>query len=227
MCLLLLPKFLGALHWRRVGVGLRAFGGAGHVLLSMLVEIVFSMLLTPILMVFYTKFVLSSLTGVAVKWGQQQRNEERPGWRQLAGLLGGQTLGGVLGCLLVAWLAPELLPWLLPVLVGLIAAIPFARVTSSTELGERARKHGWFLIPEETAPPPELQGLDARLLGRESPFFEQPEYAGNYGLLQAVLNRTSMPFTSPCCACENRSMNGRAITPRNFAPSSWLAVPTH
>jgi membrane glycosyltransferase len=188
MLLLLLPKFLGALQWAKTKSGLQAFGGASKVLLSMLVEIVFSMLLAPILMLFYTKFVLSSLTGVTVKWGQQNRGQDRPGWRQLISLLGAYTIGALLAAALLAWLVPPLLPWLAPVLVGLILAIPFARLTSSNTLGEKARARGLFLIPEETNPPPELRHLDERLLNGESPFFAQPAYAEHYGLLQAVLD---------------------------------------
>jgi membrane glycosyltransferase len=74
------------------------------------------------------------------------------------------------------------------VLLGLTLAIPFGRITSSTRLGELAREHDWFLIPEETAPPVELQQLGASLPVRESPFFQQPDYAEHFGLLQAVLD---------------------------------------
>jgi membrane glycosyltransferase len=83
---------------------------------------------------------------------------------------------------------PQILPWLIPVLLGLTVAIPFARLTSSSWLGERARARGWFLIPEESSPPFELQHLDEPLVTRESPFFQQHEYAENFGLLQAVLD---------------------------------------
>jgi membrane glycosyltransferase len=188
MFLLLLPKFLGAVHWRRADHGLKAFGGAWKVTVSIVLEIAFSMLLAPLLMMFYTRFVLSALTGVAVNWGKQKRSEERPGWVQLAALLGGQTFWGAAVCAFISWRAPELLPWLLPVLTGMILSIPFARVTSSSRLGEAARTNGWFLIPEETDSPPELQALDERLLGRQSLFFQQTEYIGHYGLLQAILD---------------------------------------
>lgn len=186
--LLLAPKFLGALNWSRVKGGLAAFGGAGKVLLSMLTEIVFSMLLAPILMMFYTKFVFASLTGMSVKWGRQNRGEERPSWRQLTSLLGTFTAFGILAWGAAGWLAPELTPWLIPVFLGLAVSIPFARITSSSKLGQAARANGWFMIPEETIPPPELAALEVPPPPRESPFFRQPGYADHYGLLQAVLD---------------------------------------
>lgn len=186
--LLLAPKFLGALQWTRLKGGLAAFGGAGKVFLSMLAEILFSMLLAPILMMFYTKFVISSLTGLAVKWGRQNRGEERPSWRQLLGLLGVYTAFGAFAWGVTGWLAPELTPWLIPVVLGLILSVPFARVTGSSTLGEAARARRWFMIPEETSPPPELAALEVPPPPRESPFFQQPAYADHYGLLQAVLD---------------------------------------
>lgn len=188
MVLLLLPKFLGILSWSRMGGGLARFGGAARVLVSVLAEVLFSMLLAPILMVFYTKFVVASLTGIPVKWGKQNRGEAQPGWRPLFSLLGGITLWGIAGWVGLGWLAPELLPWVIPVLLGLILAVPFARLTSSSSLGEWTRARGWFLIPEETAPPFELQRLDEPLLARTSPFFQQQDYAGNYGLLRVTLD---------------------------------------
>lgn len=188
MALLLLPKFLGMLSWTRRSDGLKPFGGWGKVLPSLLVEILFSALLAPILMVFYSKFVLAALTGIPVKWGQQNRSEERPSWGQLTSLLRNQTLVALAAWGLLGWFAPQLLPWLIPVLLGLTVAIPFARITSSAALGQWARDKGLFLIPEEKAPPVELRGLDQRLHAPESPFFRQPEYAGYYGLLQAALD---------------------------------------
>ncbi|HSA82089.1 MAG TPA: hypothetical protein VLE23_14830, partial [Geminicoccaceae bacterium] len=54
---------------------------------------------------------------------------------------------------------PGLVLWLSPVLAGFAAAIPLAALTSRPDLGDAARRRGWFLTPEELAPPPELAGL--------------------------------------------------------------------
>ena len=188
LSLLLLPKFLAIWNLHRRWPDLRPFGGRLKVLGSVLMEIVFSMLLAPILMVFYTRFVISSLTGLQVKWGQQKRGEERPTWRELISLNGSMTLSALLAWALLAKFVPSLVPWLLPVLVGLVLSIPFARLTSSTSLGERARRKNWFLIPEEVKPPIELMHLDEPFLTGQGAFFEQKEYATQFGLLQAVLD---------------------------------------
>lgn len=188
MTLLLLPKFLGVVSWTWHRSGLAPFGGAVRVGLSVLSEVVFSTLLAPILMVFYTKFVLAALTGATIKWGKQKRGEERPTWAELWALLGGQTLLAIGAWAVLGWVAPQVIPWLIPVLAGLTFAVPFARFTASRPLGEQARAHGWFLIPEETAPPIELAGLNQAVSARQSPFFDQPAYAQHLGLLEAVLD---------------------------------------
>jgi membrane glycosyltransferase len=63
--------------------------------------------------------------------------------------------------------APGLLLWLSPVFAGFAAAIPLAALTSRPGLGAAARRRGWFLIPEEHAPPPELAALPATALAAD------------------------------------------------------------
>ena len=60
-------------------------------------------------------------------------------------------------------------------------------LTGSVRLGQKAKAKGLFLIPEETAPPldPDLEGP---FLAARNPFFLQPAYASDYGLLQATLD---------------------------------------
>jgi membrane glycosyltransferase len=188
MVLLLLPKFLGLVNFARSRNGLSSIGGPLKAIGSVFLEIMFSMLLAPILMVFYTKFVLAALTGVNVNWGPQKRGEERASWPELLRLHGAQTLVAVGAWAALAWFTPALVPRLIPVLLGLTVAIPFARFTSSTWLGAQARAHGWFLIPEETKPRHEFSKLDEPLLNAQGPFFQQAEYAAHFGLLQVILD---------------------------------------
>ena len=63
MVLLLLPKALGLWHAWSLSDQVKAFRKRGKLLLSVILETLFSMILAPILMLFYTKFVLSALTG--------------------------------------------------------------------------------------------------------------------------------------------------------------------
>jgi membrane glycosyltransferase len=52
--------------------------------------------------------------------------------------------------------APKLFWWFSPVLAGFLLAIPISVWSSRVSLGERARKAGLFLTPEEADPPPIL-----------------------------------------------------------------------
>jgi membrane glycosyltransferase len=60
---------------------------------------------------------------------------------------------------LILWLAPRFFWWLTPVLVGLLCGVGLTVWTSRVAAGRAARRHGLFLTPEETDPPPELLSL--------------------------------------------------------------------
>jgi membrane glycosyltransferase len=60
---------------------------------------------------------------------------------------------------LVYWLDPAFVWWLAPVAGALVLSIPMSVYTSRASLGERARRAGLFLIPEETSPPPEIAAM--------------------------------------------------------------------
>src|SRR5439155_1519233 len=57
------------------------------------------------------------------------------------------------------WLSPGYFWWVTPVIGALILSVPLSVYTSRASLGERARRWGLFVIPEESAAPPELQDL--------------------------------------------------------------------
>jgi membrane glycosyltransferase len=123
-----------------------------------------------------------------VKWTQQTRRaDEGASWRELLSVHGSQTGFALLWLALVWWQAPSYLFWMTPVFFGLLAAIPFSRITSSVTLGQRAKAKGLFLVPEEIAPLPELD-LERSFLPQRNSFFLQPAYVNDYGLLQATLD---------------------------------------
>ena len=59
------------------------------------------------------------------------------------------SFGGQLEPKVVAWLNPLFLGWVLPVAGALIVSIPLSVYTSRVALGQRARRAGVFMIPEE------------------------------------------------------------------------------
>ena len=189
MVLLLLPKFLGAMLLMQSPEKLKLCGSRVKVAVSVAAEIIYSMLLAPILMLFYTRFVLASLCGFSVGWGAQTRSEDKgPNWGAWVAIHGANTVFALAATALVVRLVPSLLPWLVPVLAGPVLAIPFSRLTASRSLGLRAKAKGWFVTPEEAEPPTELVKLAEPFILPRHPFFRAKEYASDYGLLQAVLD---------------------------------------
>jgi membrane glycosyltransferase len=159
LAVLLLPKILGAtlaIRDRRVR---RQYGGAARLLLSLLIEQLFSMLLAPSMMLFHSTFVVQTLAGKSVSWNAQDRSERgvtlraafrRQKWHLVIGLVWG---GAMLR------LAPQFFWWLTPVLVGLLCSLWLTMWTSRPSAGRLLQRWGLMLTPEETAPPGELLAL--------------------------------------------------------------------
>jgi membrane glycosyltransferase len=157
---LLMPKVLGAtlaLVNRKLR---RSFGGGFRLLMSLVVEQVFSTLLAPSMMLFHTTFVVTTLLGHPVTWNAQDRGDRgitflealsRHKWHVLIGLAWGA---------LILAIAPRYIWWMSPILIGLLLSVPLTMLTSLTSAGVWTRKHGLLLTPEETEPPPELTALE-------------------------------------------------------------------
>jgi membrane glycosyltransferase len=178
LTLLFLPKLLSILLiWIK---GAHAYGGAFKVSLSMLLEMLFSMLLAPVRMLFHTRFVTAAFLGWAVQWNSPQRDDGITTWGDGVRLHGWQTLLGILWAAGVAWLDPVFLWWLAPIVVSLMVSIPVSVISSRLSLGLSARRNQLFLIPEESNPPQEL--VSAYAYARYN-----REHALHQGFITAVL----------------------------------------
>ena len=152
--LLFLPKLLSIiLIWAK---GAKEFGGKFKVGLSMLLEMLFSMLLAPVRMIFHTRFVLAAFLGWAATWNSPQRDDDSTSWGEAIRRHGPQTLLGAAWAALVLWLNPSFLWWLVPIVGSLMLSIPVSVISSRVKLGLKTRDASLFLIPEEYAPPREL-----------------------------------------------------------------------
>ncbi len=160
---LLLPKVLGATLAFMNGPRRRAYGGGPRLLLSLLLEQIFSMLLAPTMMVFHSTFVITTLAGKPVTWNAQDRGDRgvtfgdalvRQLWQILLGIIWGTV---------ILMLAPRFIWWMMPVLAGLLLSAFLTMLSSRADLGIALRRHGLLLTPEETAPPPELATMQRAL----------------------------------------------------------------
>lgn len=188
MFLLFVPKILGAWHLVSNSHHSKSAGTPFKILVSTMVESLLSMLLAPILMLFYTQFVWSSIFGASVGWGRQERSDEDgPSWQDCIKAHRTQTGLAVAAGALVAWRMPGMFPWLCLVLLGPVLSIPFSRLTASGKLGLWARRHGLFIVPEETQAIPLLQPL-------QEPFKtgnglrRSAELGEDFGLAQTALD---------------------------------------
>ncbi|MCS5904590.1 hypothetical protein LNO11_22350 [Klebsiella pneumoniae subsp. pneumoniae] len=78
MVLLFLPKLLSIiLVWCK---GPKEYGGFIRVTLSLLLEVLFSVLLAPVRMLFHTVFVVSAFLGWEVVWNSPQRDDDSTPW---------------------------------------------------------------------------------------------------------------------------------------------------
>ncbi|HEX7045388.1 MAG TPA: glucans biosynthesis glucosyltransferase MdoH [Burkholderiales bacterium] len=152
---LFLPKLLGAAlaAWR----GAAAYGGPARLLASTLIELLFSMLLAPIRMLFHAHFVATALFGWPARWKSPLRGDAETTWAEALRRHGVHTLIGVAWAGVVVWLSNDYVWWLLPVVGALVLSVPISVLSSRVALGRALRRARLLLIPEESRPPRELR----------------------------------------------------------------------
>ena len=169
--LLFLPKILSVLLiWLQ---GAKGFGGRFRVAVSMVIELLFSMLLAPVRMLFHSRFVSAAFLGIEMTWKSPPRQDSQTHWDEGVRKHGMHTLLGLVWGGGVFLLDPSYLPWLLPIAGALVVSIPISVLSSRVSLGRMFRRLKLFLIPEEADPPREL--LAARAHSAATP--DQPGFA--------------------------------------------------
>ena len=173
--LLFFPKALSILLIALKRRHARAYGGVVRLTVSVLLEILLSSLLAPIRMVFHSRFVLLNLLGRTVAWRSQERGDDETGWREAIRQHGLDSLWASAWGATLFWLNPYYFWWVTPIIGALILAVPLSAYTSRVSFGERTRRWGLFLIPEESAPPAELGDLGAFLTAARQRAARLPE----------------------------------------------------
>jgi len=148
LCLSLIDR-----RWQRIGLG--------SVVASTLLEIIFSTLLAPVLMLFNTLSVTATLAGRSIHWTAQPRHGRGLGLTECVDRLYGHTLLGLIVLAGVAPLVPHAVAWLSPVLTGLVFAIPVCLISSRVGAGQLCQRLGLFLTPSEVAPERVVRQLGA------------------------------------------------------------------
>ena len=180
--MLFLPKVLAFVLMLIKG-GQKSFGGAIRLFGSVVLEALLSALLSPIRMIFHSRFVMMTILGRKTAWKSQQREEDQTRWNEAWRYHGKDVLLGLIWGIAVFSFNPGFLVWLTPILAALLLSIPFSVWTSRATIGRRFRRLGLFLTPEEVHPPPEIGGLRAY-----EPLFGDDKRAQLRGFARAIMD---------------------------------------
>lgn len=154
MSVLMLPKLLSLLAAIFSHRGRQDFGGAPALLAGFVVEVVFSVLIAPVMMLLQSRQILEILTGRTVQWSVQQREDGKISFAQNWLFHRSQVLIGVLVAA-GAWLiAPGVFAWLTPVVAGLCLAPLTGWAGNSRKAGKLLERLGLLRTREEISPPP-------------------------------------------------------------------------
>lgn len=143
--LLVLPKLL---IWAQAAFDRRAegFGGARQALRSFAVELLFSALTAPLMLMYQSRAVLQVISGRDGGWPANQRGEGRLSWNE-AWAAGGWIAGtGAAALLALVVFLPGMVVWLVPVFLPMVLAMPIITLSS------RPLAPPLFSVPNEAAP---------------------------------------------------------------------------
>ncbi len=142
----------------------KSFGGSVAILFGSFLEIIFSMMLAPIMAIANTIFLFKLLVLRKAKgWTSQSRNSESLPFFATAKHLWPQMLFGIIGIVGISTIGDlGVAGWLicLPVFIGPMLAIPFGITSSHAFLGKLTSKFGFWQLPEEETPPVIIRALN-------------------------------------------------------------------
>ena len=143
----------------------RRYGGRPRLLAGAALEQVGALVISAVLILFYTRYVLGLLLGHSVCWTAQPRDDRGLSWAEGWLRFRGVTAGGLAWLAVMASSDGALLAWCAPLVFGLLASIPAAILSSRITLGRLARRWGLFLTPEEGEPAPVLRAYNRIMAG--------------------------------------------------------------
>ncbi len=159
MTMVFAPKLATLMHVLTVRKERLEYGGFVNVSVSAFCELLYSMLLAPIMAIAHSIFIAQLFAGKKAQWGGQARQPYGIPLLLAVKKFWPQTVFGLSGLL---WMTgyPLAHTWLMiPVIIGPLLTIPFAMITSKPSLGQFFKHTGLWALPEEKKTPVELEGL--------------------------------------------------------------------
>ena len=137
----------------------REFGGTARFVANYWIELVYSILLVPVLWFGHTVFLIGLLFGREIGWIGQTRDDHTVPLSLAFRTLWPHTLLGVAALAALAVTRPAAIPYEAFLAAGLAFSIPFAMATAWPRFGALCVRVGIGRLPEETAPPAALRAL--------------------------------------------------------------------
>ena len=137
----------------------REFGGTARFVANYWIELVYSILLVPVLWFGHTVFLIGLLFGREIGWIGQTRDDHTVPLSLAFRTLWPHTLLGVVALAALAVTRPAAIPYEAFLAAGLAFSIPFAMATAWPRFGAFCVRVGIGRLPEETAPPAALRAL--------------------------------------------------------------------
>lgn len=159
-----LPKIAGAVDVMLHANERKRFGGGLRFATSFTLEMIFSLLMTPITWLNHTIFIAGLLFGKKSGWTGQARDDHSVPVTVALRQFWPHTLLGICLTSAVWHTHPTSLPYALIILSGLLLAIPIAVLTSWPSFGRLLIRWKLLSLPEEIATPAALKPLDLEVL---------------------------------------------------------------
>ncbi|WP_392559713.1 glucans biosynthesis glucosyltransferase MdoH [Orbus mooreae] len=169
--LLLIPKFISSIIVL-IKQGPKSVGGIFCFTLSILIEILFSMTLAPIRMIFHSKFVIKALFGSKVQWRSPARSDDALTWKEASYFCWPLTSLGIIWLYIILALNPQFTTWFIAILIPLIISPLVVKFSSLTSVGMFLKRMKLFLTKEETHPNQAIINTDINLIQTESKIIE-------------------------------------------------------
>ncbi len=155
-----LPKIAGALDVLIRPTERQSFGGTLRFITGFTLEMILSILMTPITWLNHSIFLCGLLFGKKTGWTGQAREDHSVPLKVALHQFWPHTLLGIGLITLLSLRHPAAMPYACIILGGLALSIPLAVLTSWPCFGRILRKFGLANLPEETNPPEALRALD-------------------------------------------------------------------
>ena len=153
MAVLLAPKVFGLLLALKDTSVRRASGGGFRLIVSAVIETLFSALTAPIMMVIQTGSILRIVTGADSGWQPQAREDGSIPIRDIVRKHYMHVLLGLLTLVVALLISPSLAAWMSPTIAGLLLAIVLSWFSAQRAVGLWMKDRSLLLIPEEGEPP--------------------------------------------------------------------------